>query len=66
MPTQRIYPPAKWPDVEVLVDGAWYPGELRAWTSTPDGWVAQVQWRRAVAENRLSNFHEDQVRPAAS
>lgn len=63
MATQRVYPPAEQPEVEVLVDGSWYPGDLRSWTSTPDGWVAQVRWNRAPGENLLGNFPEDRVRP---
>lgn len=66
MPSQRVYPPAERPDVEVLVDGAWYAGELRAWTPGPDGWVAQVQWRRVAGETRLANFPAAEVRLAVS
>jgi hypothetical protein len=40
------------PDVDVLVGGGRYPGEVRAWTPTAKGWVAQVQWRRTAGENR--------------
>ena len=48
MPEYRVHPPDKLPDVEVLVNGAWCEGELRAWTPTETGWVAQVQWRRTA------------------
>jgi len=41
----RIYRADERPDVEVLVDGTWWPGELRG-TWTRDGQpVANVSWR---------------------
>jgi hypothetical protein len=62
----HVYPPADRPEVEVLVDGTWYPGELRMWTQGEDGsWSANVMWSRASGENRLDTFPSDNVRPLA-
>jgi hypothetical protein len=46
----RIYPADDRPDVEVLVDGEWYPGELRAWYPRVDGWWGNVSYRTGVSE----------------
>ncbi len=52
------------PLVEVLVDGDWYPGDLRAWRQHDDGtWTAQVTWSRAAGEKRIDAFPADHVRP---
>lgn len=39
-----VYRPDQRPDIEVLVDDVWHPGELRAWQQRPDGWWANVNW----------------------
>jgi len=47
-----------------MVDGAWYPGELRMWTHHEDGsWSVNVQWSSAAGENRLDTFPAENVRP---
>ncbi len=52
-------------DVEVLIDGTWHAGELRAWDHDPadDTWSASVQWSPGPgAGNRLERFAAEQVR----
>jgi len=50
MPEPRIYDPAERPLIEVLIDGTWYPGELRAWLPNDDGtWRANVGYSTAPA-----------------
>lgn len=49
--------------VEVLVDGVWYPGQLRSWDQADDGsWSGIVQWSAGPAENRLDRFTEARIR----
>jgi hypothetical protein len=46
MRTARIYAPSERPDVEVLIDGRWCIGEVRAWIPRDDGtWRANVAYR---------------------
>lgn len=59
-----VYRPDQRPDVEVLRDGVWYPGELRAWQSRADGWWANVQYRTAPGMTYLDTVPADQVRLA--
>jgi hypothetical protein len=59
-----VYLPADRPDIEVCVDGEWWPGELRMWTRLPDGsWTAQATWRREVGMTYVDTFSAEQVRP---
>lgn len=60
----RIYAPADRPDVEVLVDGDWLPGELRMWMPEgEDAWSAQVQWRPpGTNSRRIDTFEAARVR----
>ena len=61
-----VYSPADRPEVEVLVEGAWYTSELRMWTQSKDGsWFANVTWSRAHGENRIDIFPAERVRPRA-
>lgn len=64
-PTHHVPTPGDRPDVEVLVDDTWHPGELRMWTQHDDGaWTAQVQWRPdGQNSRRIDTFPRDQVRP---
>ena len=59
-----VFAPDCRPDVEVLIDGEWLPGELRMWTQGADGaWTANVQWQpTGVATRRIDTFPLDQVR----
>jgi hypothetical protein len=67
MPEPVVYRPADRPDVEVLVDGTWYAGELRAWFPLPDGtWEGNVQYSLGPAQNYLDQFPQDRIRPVAS
>jgi hypothetical protein len=63
MVQQRIvYEPAERPDVEVLVDDAWHPAEIRMATQDNDGtWRFNAQWRRDH-QTYLDTFTESQVR----
>lgn len=65
-PQPVVYHPADRPDVEVMVDGNWHPGELRMWQPTPDGWAGQVQWRREVGMTFLDSFPAARIREASS
>jgi hypothetical protein len=58
----RVYPPGERPDVEVRVDGGWWPGEVRSWSPRPSGWWANCSWHRKAGETQLGTFHEDDVR----
>jgi hypothetical protein len=65
MPRQRIvHKPLERPDVEVLVDGTWCPGEVRMSTQLDDGrWEFNVQWRPPGTDTRrLDTFGEGDVR----
>ena len=62
-PAFRVYPPGERRDVEVRVDGAWYPAEVRSWSLTPSGRWANCSWHRGIGETQLGTFHEDDVRP---
>lgn len=66
MPEQRIYAHGEEPDVEVLVDGTWHPGELRSWRHTDQGWVGMVRWHRGPGDNLLESFPADRIREAES
>ena len=62
--SRQVYSPADRPEVEVLIDGVWYPGELCMWTQASDGsWSADVMWSRVSGENRNDTFPADHVRP---
>ena len=64
MPTgePRDFSPVDGPDVEVLVDGTWYPGQLRAWLPRDNGWYGNVEYSTDVGENRLNTVPEHQIR----
>lgn len=59
-----VYEPTDRPDVEVLVDGEWLPGEARMrWQDDQGGWWYQVQWRPpGTHTRRLDNFPADRLR----
>ncbi len=59
----RVYPPGERPDVEVRVEDAWWPGEVRSWSPSPSGWWANCSWHRATGETQLGTFHQDDLRP---
>ena len=51
------------PLVEVLIDGVWYPGELRMWTQHDDqGWTANVSWTSKPGSTFLTTVPAEQVR----
>ncbi|MDE0775719.1 MAG: hypothetical protein OSB43_05560 [Nocardioides sp.] len=53
-------------DVEVLIDGAWQPGVLHAWTQLDDGtWHGTVDYRDADGD-RSAAFCAHQIRQNAS
>ncbi|HXH77339.1 hypothetical protein [Nocardioides sp.] len=56
------YSPDERPDVEVLVNGVWHPGELRAWQRRDDGWWANVQWRPRAGETYIDTVPAIDVR----
>jgi hypothetical protein len=59
-----VYKPADRPDVEVLVDDEWLPGEARMrWQEDSGTWWYQVSWRPAATHTRrLDNFPTDRLR----
>jgi hypothetical protein len=58
----HVYQPLGAPDVEVKVDGEWWPGEARMRTTHRDGRVVyQVQFRRE-GQTYLNRFPGDRVR----
>jgi hypothetical protein len=60
----RTYHGHDMPFVEVLVDGVWYTGDLRAWRQDDDhSWTAQVSWSKAAGETYLGIFAAEDVRP---
>ncbi len=62
-PESRVYTPGQRPDVEVLVDGQWVQGELRAWSRHKDQWWANVVYRTAPGAGTYSApMPTDQVR----
>lgn len=52
------------PDVEVLVDGVWCPGEVRMQTQLDDGtWELNVQWQPVGEQTRrIDTFPAELVR----
>jgi len=67
-PEARVYDPWDRPDVEVLVDGQWCPGELRAWfpDEVTGSWRANVSWRREYGRTFIETVVADRVRPDPS
>lgn len=67
MPAVRTYRPDERPDVEVLVNGQWYQGELRQWSADAKGsWSAQVNWRRKGGETFIDTIPAERIRPDES
>lgn len=59
------YKPFDRPAVEVLDDGTWYPGVLRAWYQRSDGsWWANVNWTVRPRGTYLDTVPAARVRPA--
>jgi hypothetical protein len=62
MPEPVVYRAADRPDVEVLIGGTWYPGELRMWPPRSDGtWEGNVMYSTGPAD-RLDTFPQDQIK----
>lgn len=55
--------PDERPLCEVLIDGVWRSGEVRAWRHGDDGWIADVGYSLGPAQNYLATFPADQLRP---
>jgi hypothetical protein len=61
----RIYKGHERPDVQVLVDGTWLPGELRGSLRRLDGAdVCNVSWRKRAGMTRLDTVSTERVRAA--
>jgi hypothetical protein len=59
----RLYYGHDRPLIEVLVDGGWWPGELRAWLPNDDGtWFANVGYSRGPGQNYLATVPAECVR----
>jgi hypothetical protein len=48
--------------VEVLVDGTWFPGKLRAWQKHDGRWRGDVIYTIGVGMRKLGWFDQDRVR----
>ncbi|WP_426243798.1 hypothetical protein [Nocardioides sp. LHG3406-4] len=60
----QVYSGWERPLVEVLVDGIWYPGGLRAWLPVgEDEWAANVSWTRSPGSAFLDTVTADRVHP---
>jgi hypothetical protein len=57
-----VWEPADRPDAEVLVDGTWWPAELRMRSQRADGYWYNAAWHRE-GDTRLDDFHQEDVRP---
>ena len=64
----RDFPSGERPAIEILVDGVWYPGELRAWSRpfphAGGRWWGNVDYRTGVGRHRFATVHSNQVRNA--
>ena len=49
-------------DVEVLVDGTWWPGVLEHRRQDDDHWLGFVRWTQAPGENRIGWYPYEQLR----
>jgi hypothetical protein len=58
----KVYMPHERPQVEVLVDGVWYPGELRGEWRRHGRRLCNVSWRPRVGLARLDTVTADRVR----
>jgi hypothetical protein len=62
VPEPHVYDVMERPDAEVLVDGQWWPAELRMRTSLPGGsYRYNASWHRD-GHTYLDDFDQDQVR----
>jgi hypothetical protein len=62
VPDFHIYEPLDAPDVEVAIDGQWWPGEARMRTTHDDGRLSyNVRWHRE-GMTYLDNFSGERVR----
>lgn len=62
MPEYHVYEPLEAPDVEVEVDGEWWPDEARMRTTHRDGRVTdEVRFRRE-GQTYLDGFPAERVR----
>ena len=52
--------------VEVVVDGTWYPGELRAWQRLDGRWRGDVTYTIDVGMRKLGWFDQTDVRQTSS
>ncbi len=55
------------PLVDVLHEGAWYPGELRSWDQGDDGsWSDMAEWTVSPGSTYLGRYHQSSFAPTAS
>jgi hypothetical protein len=50
------------PECEVLIDGTWCEGFVRAWYRYADHWKASVQYSTQPGSNHLATFAESHIR----
>ena len=57
-----VFGAAERPEIEVLIDGTWYPGELRAWIPAEEGaWNGNVSYSTGVGQTYLATVPEDRI-----
>ena len=61
----KLYRPDERPDVEVLVDDEWWPGELWEWRQDDAGaWSGFCSWQRGPGQGRHTDvFPGERIRP---
>lgn len=52
-------------EVEVCVDGTWWPGDLEHWRQTDDRWEGWVRYSTGVGETRIGWFAAELIRQTA-
>lgn len=60
----RDFPPNERPDVEILVDGTWYAGELHAWALRDGIWWGHVTYRTGPSQQHRATVPHDRIREA--
>ena len=64
------FAPGERPEVEVLVEGTWYPGELNAWSQPgvangySTGWWGNVTYRTDAGERHRKTVPYHRIRAA--
>jgi hypothetical protein len=49
-------------DVDVLIDGEWHFGVLRAWRREGETWLGNVVWNKGPGDNRIDWVPAERLR----